>query len=126
MFRLLPGLLVVALITNPASAQKDKDPPKKDLKEEKVKIKTVDAKASTITVATAEGKTVVLKINEKDVKILGPRGGKTDGFKDDRMAAGHELTLFYAADGKTLKEIRFAVRKSEPEKDKPRDKPKDK
>jgi hypothetical protein len=131
MFRLLlSSLLAVVLLCNPVSAQKDKDTPKKDApaKEEptgvKVKIKSVDAKTGTLVVTTAEGKAITFKVDEKAVKILGPRGGMSEGFKDDRMVVGKELTLFYGADNKTLKEIRFAVRQSEPEKDKPvKDKP---
>lgn len=131
---LLSSLLGLALLCGPAAAQKEppkkdtpaKDEPKKeDVKEQVVKIKSVDPKTNTIIVTTAEGKTVVVKVNET-VKILGPRGGKSEGFEDERMKAGLEITLFHTADGKTLKEIRFAVRKSTPDKDKPEKDKKDK
>lgn len=129
---LLSSLLGMALLCGPAMAQKDatkkdtvakdkgdkEDPKKEEQKGQKVKIKTVDAKTGLLVVTTAEGKTLTFKVNEKEVKILGPRGGMSDGFKDDRMEAGLELTLYFAVDGKTLKEIRFAVRKSDPDKDK--------
>lgn len=118
----LSSLLGLALFVSPAAAQKETpkkdvptkadDPKKEEPKGQVVKIKSVDAKTNTIIVTNAEGKTVVLKVNPKDVNIVGPRGGKSEGFEDDRMKAGLELTLFYTSDGKTLKEIRFAVRKS--------------
>lgn len=133
---LLSSLMGLLLLCQPLLAQKTdepkkdavkKDEPKKDApkkdepKGQVVKVKSVDEKTNTLIVTTKDGKALTIKI-EKDVKILGPRGGMSDGLKDDRIKAGKEITLFYGKDNKTLTEIRLAVRTSEPVKDKPKDK----
>ncbi len=126
---LLSSLLGLALLCGSAAAQKDapkKDAPaKEEPKGHTVKVKSVDEKTHMLVVTTAEGKSLTFKI-EKEIKIVGPRGGVSDDrLKDDRLAAGHEVTLFYGTDGKTLKEIKLGFRKKAPEKDKPtvKDKP---
>lgn len=125
MFRLLlSALLALGVLGAPASAQQ-KDAPKKDApakaepaKGQVVKVKSVDDKTKTLVVVTPDGKTMTFKV-EKEVNIVGPRGGKReDRLKDDMMAPGSEITLFMAADGKSLKEIKLSVRKPAPPKDK--------
>jgi len=138
---LLSAVLALALISGDASAQKDapkkddvkkdtvkKDAGKTDAKGQMVKVKSVDDKTNTLIVTTADGKTLTFKV-EKDVNIVGPRGGKSDErLKDDRLAPGSEITITLGADNKTLKEIKLGFRKKAPEKDKApvKDKPKDK
>jgi hypothetical protein len=119
---LLPALLGLSLVCGNASAQKDdvkKDAPKVGAKGQDVKVKSVDPKTNTLIVTTSQGKTLTFKV-DRSVDIVGPRGGKSeDGLKDERLSAGSEITLFLAADMKTLKQIKLGFRKKAPEKDKP-------
>src|SRR5256885_9626836 len=124
---LTSALLGLSLLCGNAPAQKDavkdavkKDAPKVEAKGQTVKVKSVDEKTSTLVVTTPEGKTLTFKV-DKDVEIVGPRGGKSDErLKDDRLAAGSEITLFLGADMKTLKQIKLGYRpKKTPEKDRP-------
>jgi hypothetical protein len=119
---LFSAVLALALVAGGLQAQKDKAPPK-DAKLITVKVQAVDADKGTVTVTTAEGKVLVLKV-DKDTSIVGPRGGKSDDrLKDDRLAKGSEIKVALGADGKTAKKIQLGFRKK-PAKDK--DKPKDK
>jgi hypothetical protein len=132
MFRsLLSSLMGLALLCQPALAQKKEEPKKDAVKKEEpkgqtVKVKSVDEKTGTLTVTTADGKTMTFKVN-MDVKIVGPLGGVSkERLKDDRLQAGKEINVVLGADKKTLKEIRLTIRAAAPPKDKPNDKPKDK
>ena len=119
---LTSALLGLCLVCGNAPAQKDavkKDAPKVEAKGQTVKVKHVDEKTNTLVVTTPEGKTLTFKV-DKDVEIVGPRGGKSDErLKDDRLAAGSEITLFLTVDMKTLKQVKLGYRKKVPEKDKP-------
>jgi hypothetical protein len=76
----------------------------KDAKLIPAKVQAVDTEKGTITVTTAEGKVLVLKV-DKDTSIVGPRGGKiADRLKDDRLGKGAEIKVTLAADGKTAKD----------------------
>jgi len=123
---LTSALLGLCLVCGNAPAQKDavkdavkKDAPKVEAKGQAVKVKHVDEKTNTLVVTTPEGKTLTFKV-DKDVEIVGPRGGKSDErLKDDRLHVGAEVTLFLAADMKTLKQVKLGYRpKKTPEKDK--------
>ena len=85
-------------------------------KEQTVKVKKVDEKTNTLIVTTADGKTLTFKV-DKDVKIVGPRGGVSeDRLKDDRFAVGSEITIFM--EGKNLKQIKLSIRRKGTDKDK--------
>src|SRR5690348_5257454 len=98
------GLLVLLLASGLVMAQKDKekDKDKKDAKDgTKATLVSVDPDRKMMVV-TVEGKKRELKI-DKGVSILGPKGGKSAGLKDDRLTPGAELMLVFTPDGKTLK-----------------------
>jgi hypothetical protein len=112
---LLAFVLGVALLCGPTLAPGPQkaiaapDDPKGDM----VKVKSVDPKTNTLIVTTPEGKTVKFTIDDK-VKIVGPlEGVSEDRLKDDRIVAGSEITLFYAADKKTLTKIKLGFRKKD-------------
>jgi hypothetical protein len=87
-----------------------------DDKGQTAKVKKVDEKTSTLIVTTADGKTLTFKV-EKDVKIVGPRGGVSEErLKDDRLVVGSEITIFL--DGKNLKQIKLGFRRKATDKDK--------
>src|SRR5262245_59128190 len=110
---LLTSLLGMALLCSPMLAPGTQkataaaEDPQGDL----VKVKSVAPKTNTLIVTYPDGKTLKFIIDDK-VKISGPLGGVSDDrLKDDRIAAGSEITLFFAADKKTLKEIKLGFRK---------------
>jgi len=119
------GLLVLMVAAGVVMGQaKDKEKDKKDAKEPpKVKavLVKVDAEKKKLTV-TMNGKKMDVDVG-KDVEIVGPRGGKSDGLKDDRLTTGAELGLMY--DGKVLKKIYLPVRKADKDKGKDKGKEKD-
>jgi len=110
LFSCLLGLSLLCsplLVVAPQKAHAQKDDPKGQV----VKVKSVDPKASSLIVTTPEGKVLTFKIEDK-IKIYGPLGGVSeDRLKDDRITAGSEITLYYTADNKTLKEIKLGYRK---------------
>src|SRR5262249_8693276 len=82
---LTSALLGLCLLCGNAPDQKDaaqkdavkKDAPKVEAKGQTVKVKSVDEKTNTLVVTTPEGKTLTFKV-DKDVEIVGPRGGKSE------------------------------------------------
>lgn len=107
---LFSAMLALALLAGGLQAQKEKAPPK-GTKLTTAKVKAVDPTKGTITVTTAAGKEVTLKV-DRSTSIVGPRGGKSsDGLKDDRLAKGAEIKFALAADGKTAKTIQLGFRK---------------
>lgn len=120
------AVLGVALAAGGLHAQtKDAKTDPKDAKLIVAKVKRIDSEKGTLTVTLADGKDRVFKV-EKDTRIVGPRGGKSeDRLKDDRLAQGAEVKILASADGKTAKEVRLGFRKKAPARDK-KDKSKDK
>lgn len=88
-------------------AKKESKSPPKDA--QTFTIVSVDAKEHSIKVKDADGKTSTLNIG-KDAAILGPQGGKSEGFKDDRLAAGAKIKV--EMDGKDVKTVWLPVRES--------------
>jgi hypothetical protein len=81
-------------------------------KEVKGKVVKVDIKKKIVTVQTDDGKKEYT-IND-DTKFLGPKGGKSEaGIKDDRLAAGAEITLVIAGNNRTVREIHLPERKKD-------------
>ncbi len=96
-------MLALAFLAGAAQAQKEQAPPR-DAKLITAKVQAMEAAKGTVTVTTAEGKVLVLKV-DKDTSIVGPRGGKSaERLKDDRLAKGAEIK--FALGGGTLTRAR--------------------
>ena len=50
------------------------------------------------------------KVDEQ-TKFIGPKGGKGDGLKDDRMEKGNEVKILPSTDGKLAMEVHLPFRK---------------
>ena len=83
-----------------------------------VKVIKVDKEKMTFE-GESKGKKTTYTVGE-EVKFFGPRGGKAEGFEDDRFAAGRKIKLVMT--GAKIKEIHFDNR---PKKDKKPDPKKD-
>jgi hypothetical protein len=70
----------------------------------------VDAKASTLTIKTADGEKTY-DVNA-ETKFVGPKGGASDaGLKDDRLVKGVELKIVVAGNNRTAREVQIPERK---------------
>ncbi|MBX7105092.1 MAG: hypothetical protein K1X57_13485 [Gemmataceae bacterium] len=126
---ILAALLASVVIGGGLTAQppKGKEPPKKEAPKEKPKdkapskgtkaavkevtgtFKSKDVAKKSITI-TVDGKDRTFKIADEAV-IVGPRGGATDGLKDDRLDKGYKVTVMPdAKDPETAAEVRLAFR----------------
>jgi hypothetical protein len=84
-------------------------------------VKSVDLKANTFTITTAQKKDRTFTVDEK-TEFWGPRGGDRGtgpkGLKDDCMEKGYEIQVVPAPkDSKVAKDVYLPARKTE-EKDK--------
>ena len=110
---------------------KKKDSPKDDMPDDEdilpkikgttVKIVKVDKEKKTFE-GESKGKKTTYTVAD-EVKFIGPRGGKGDGFDDDRFVAGRKVKL--VMDGTKIKEIHLDNRPAKKEKEKPKAKSKD-
>ena len=76
-------------------------------------VKSVDIKKSTFTLSI--GKKDQIFMVDKATEFWGPKGGDRGtgikGLEDDCMAAGYEIKVVAAKDGKTAKDVFFPMRK---------------
>jgi len=103
MFRPVAAAIVLFIFAGVASAAD---------KEVKGTVVKVNLKESKLIVKTADGeKTYDV---DAETKFIGPKGGASEaGLKDDRLAAGAEVTLVIAGNNKTAREVHLPVRKSD-------------
>jgi hypothetical protein len=109
MVRRAVGALAIAttLILLAAQAAQQKD---KDTTELTAKVVKTDVEKGILTVADM-GKNREFTVTEQ-TKIVGPKGfDSKERLKDERFAAGWELKLTIAADGKKLVQIQLPLRK---------------
>src|SRR4051794_13710765 len=114
MLRKLVGVAVVLCVAGLVTAQKEKDKGSKAPRA-KAKVVEVSVKARTLTVHL-DGKTQELEVG-KDVKFVGPRGGKRE-MKEVKKGDMVELVM----DGKKLKEVHLPVQSRTKDKDREKDK----
>ena len=106
-------LLAVAAMTGEAGGDKKKDDKKLVVGD----IKSVNLEKSKFTITLESGKDRTFGVTD-DTKFIGPKGGKGDGLKDDRMAKGYEVKVLPSKDGKTALEVHLPFRKKKEAKDK--------
>jgi hypothetical protein len=103
-------LFAAAAMTSQAAGDKEKkkDGKKDDVKLVAGKVESVDRKKSSFTILSG-GKEHTFGVTDA-TKFIGPKGGKADGLKDDRMALGYLVEVVPSADGKTALEVRLPLR----------------
>jgi len=102
-------LMLVAAVTLDSNAGGDKA--KVDAKKLVVgKVKSVDLEKSKFTLALEGDKQRTFTVTD-DTKFIGPKGGKGDGLKDDRMDKGYEVKVLPSTDGKVAMEVHLPFRK---------------
>ncbi len=109
--RVLASILVLAaVVALQADAGGDKGKGKDDKKLIMGKVKSVDTVKNAFTITLEGGKDRMFGVNDQ-TKFIGPKGGKGDGLKDDRMDKGYEVKILPSADGKVAMEVHLAFRK---------------
>lgn len=104
-------VLAAGLVMGQKEKEKEKDTKPKEPATTKAVLKKIDAEKKTLTV-TVDGKDTVLTVADESA-IVGPRGGKSEGFKDDRLKVGAELRVVIEGKTKAAK-VFLPFRKSEP------------
>lgn len=95
----------------------EKKDPAKDPRAVKGKVLSVDLKGMAFTIDTGEKAKGERTFQvTKETEFWGPRGGKGEGLKDDRMAKGSDLIVIASKDGKSALEVHFGYRKAEEKK----------
>ena len=108
MKRLIAGFVILALFSVSGEAQ---DKGKKDDKQLVIgKVKSVDEENMKFTLNLEGGKQRTFHVNE-ETKFIGPKGGKGDGLKDDRLAKGYEVKVLPDKTGKNALEVHLPFRK---------------
>lgn len=102
------------------SKEEAKIDPSKDPRAVKGTVLDVDLKKNAFTLETRKGDEKAPRTFKvtKETDFWGPRGGRGEGLKDDRMAKGYEVIVIPSDDGATARAVHLAYRKPIEEKKK--------
>jgi hypothetical protein len=103
-------LVLTAMVAVQSDAGGDKTKGKDDKKLVMGKVKSVDTVKHAFTITLETGKDRMFAVNDQ-TKFIGPKGGKGDGLKDDRMDKGYEVKVLPSTDGKLAMEVHLPFRK---------------